>query len=77
MAKVLLSKIKSLTFYKDSLTEARRTDAISQLSCVGAPCKLYTPDVVRCENIGGAGLDVDWKVSIKSAWSRHSDIHQA
>ncbi|KAI0782335.1 hypothetical protein C8Q75DRAFT_861167 [Abortiporus biennis] len=60
--KVLLSSIRSLTFYKDSVTEARRTNPIQQLKCIGGKaCKIYQPDVVRCFNVGGQGVDVDWK----------------
>jgi len=61
MSKVLLSSIRSLTFYKDSETQSRRGKPISQLTCNGKACKLYTPDVVRCQNAGGYGTDVDWK----------------
>ncbi|KAG7451206.1 DUF1183-domain-containing protein [Guyanagaster necrorhizus] len=61
MSRQQLAKIPSLTFYKDELTNSRRTAPISQLTCVGKPCKLYTPDVVRCTNLGGTGTDVDWK----------------
>lgn len=61
--RVQLAKIPALTFYKDEPTVARRTPAIPQLVCVGKPCKLYQPEVVRCVNIGGNGVDVDWKVS--------------
>jgi len=61
MSKVALSRIPSLTFYKDELTLARRTDPIPQLICIGKPCSLYQPEVVRCTNLGGQGTDVDWK----------------
>ncbi|KAJ7931587.1 DUF1183-domain-containing protein [Mycena leptocephala] len=61
MSRVELAKISALTFYKDSLTEARRTKAIPQLICVGKPCKLYTPEVVRCQSLGGSGTEIDWK----------------
>lgn len=62
--KIALSSIRSLTFYKDALTEARRTDPIQQLTCIGKPCNLYQPDVVRCTNAGGSGTEVDWKVRL-------------
>ena len=62
MSRVELAKIKSLTFYKDSYTAARRTPSLPQVVCVGKPCKLYQPDVVRCVSLGGTGTDVDWKV---------------
>jgi len=61
MSRVELAKIKSLTFYKDSYTAARRTSALPQLVCVGKPCKLFQPEVVRCLSLGGTGTDVDWK----------------
>ncbi|PPQ70300.1 hypothetical protein CVT26_014585 [Gymnopilus dilepis] len=61
MSKVELAKIKSLTFYKDAYTTARRTSALPQLVCVGKPCKLFQPEVVRCESLGGSGTDIDWK----------------
>ena len=64
MTSVALARIPALTFYKDSVTLARRTAPIPQLICNGAPCKLYTPEVVRCENIGGSGAEVDWKVCL-------------
>lgn len=63
MSRLELAKIPSLTFYKDALTKARRTDPVPQLICRGAPCKLYTPEAVRCVSLpGGYGTEVDWKV---------------
>ncbi|KAH8836017.1 DUF1183-domain-containing protein [Flagelloscypha sp. PMI_526] len=59
-SKIKLEKIKSLLFYKNQLTKARRTTPIEQLTCHGAACDLYQPDVIRCTNIGGSGLDVEW-----------------
>ncbi|KAJ6531863.1 hypothetical protein B0H19DRAFT_1188957 [Mycena capillaripes] len=61
MSRLELARIPALTFYKDALTEARRTSPISQLICVGKPCKLYTPEVVRCQSLGGSGTEIDWK----------------
>lgn len=61
MSRVELAKIKSLQFYKDSYTAARRTSALPQAVCVGRPCKLFQPDVVRCVSLGGTGTEVDWK----------------
>ncbi|KAF9243506.1 DUF1183-domain-containing protein [Melanogaster broomeanus] len=61
MSRIALDSIPALTFYKNSLTAARRTSAIAQLICIGKPCALYQPEVVRCRNIGGSGVDVDWK----------------
>jgi len=60
-SRVQLSKIPSLTFYKDAETLSRRGKPVPQLTCIGKPCSLYTPDVVRCQNAGGQGTDVDWK----------------
>jgi hypothetical protein len=56
-----LDAIRSLTFYKDTETQSRRGSYLPQLNCIGKPCRLYTPDVVRCVNAGGSGTDVDWK----------------
>ncbi|KAI0706770.1 hypothetical protein C8T65DRAFT_809410 [Cerioporus squamosus] len=61
MSRIALARIPSLTFYQDSLTTSRRGSAIPQLTCIGKPCRLYQPEVVRCTNLGGAGTDVDWK----------------
>ncbi|KAK0204882.1 hypothetical protein DFS33DRAFT_705529 [Desarmillaria ectypa] len=61
MSRQQLATIPALTFYKDESTKSRRTAPIPQLTCVGKPCNLYTPDVVRCTNLGGTGTDVDWK----------------
>jgi len=60
-SRVKLSSISTLTFYNGELTAARRTEPIPQLVCTGKPCDLYTPDVVRCENVGGVGSEIDWK----------------
>ncbi|KAG2149088.1 DUF1183-domain-containing protein [Suillus bovinus] len=61
MSRIALESISGLTFYKNALTTARRTSPIAQLVCLGKACGLYQPDVVRCNNIGGSGTDVDWK----------------
>ncbi|KAJ7650197.1 hypothetical protein FB45DRAFT_11973 [Roridomyces roridus] len=61
MSRIELAKIPALTFYKDSFTEARRTEPIPQLRCLGKPCQLYQPDVVRCTSLGGRGSEIDWK----------------
>jgi hypothetical protein len=60
MSRVKLSAIRTLTFYADEWTTARRSDPLPQLVCEGAPCDLFTPDVVRCTNAGGSGSEVDW-----------------
>jgi hypothetical protein len=64
MSKVALASIKSLTFYADGVTAARRTEPLPQLNCIGKACSLYTPEVIRCTNVGGHGTDIDWKVCI-------------
>ncbi|KAL0574738.1 hypothetical protein V5O48_007222 [Marasmius crinis-equi] len=61
MSKVKLESIKALTFYQGENTKARRSQPIPQLTCVGKPCRLYQPEVVRCINLGGRGTDVDWR----------------
>lgn len=72
MSRVELAKIRALTFYKDEKTAYKRTSPLPQLVCVGKPCKLYQPEVVRCVSLGGTGTDVDWKVSLVQA--RSSDL---
>jgi hypothetical protein len=62
MSKVELAKIRALTFYKGEKTAYRRTSPLPQLICIGKPCSLYQPEVIRCESLGGSGIDVDWKV---------------
>ena len=68
-SRVELAKIESLTFYKDSYTKARRFSSLPQLVCIGKPCKLFQPDVVRCVNLGGTGTEVDWQVVRFHSWS--------
>lgn len=65
--RILLEKIPALTFYAGEDTVARRSDPIPQLTCIGKPCKIYQPEVVRCTNIGGTGTEVEWKVR-RGAW---------
>ncbi|KZV68268.1 DUF1183-domain-containing protein [Peniophora sp. CONT] len=60
MTRQLLSSIQTLTFYDNELTAARRGKPIPQLTCQGPACKLYKPEVVRCKNAGGEGVDIDW-----------------
>jgi len=61
MSRVQLQSIPALTFYKDTLTAARRADAVPQLSCIGKACRLFQPEAIRCTNVGGSGNSVDWK----------------
>ena len=60
--RVALASIRALTFYSNLFTNARRGDPIPQLTCVGPACRLYQPDAVQCINVGGEGVDVNWKV---------------
>ncbi|EIW57837.1 DUF1183-domain-containing protein [Trametes versicolor FP-101664 SS1] len=61
MSRIRLDSISSLIFYKDTLTASRRAPAVQQLKCLGEPCQLYRPDVVRCVSLGGSDTDVSWK----------------
>lgn len=63
MSRVALSKIRSLTLFKDELTQSRRVSPVQQLKCIGKACDLFQPEVVRCVNNGGEGVEVDWTVS--------------
>ncbi|KAJ3734351.1 DUF1183-domain-containing protein [Lentinula guzmanii] len=49
MSRLKLASIKALTFYKDELTESRRTSPIPQLVCAGKPCKTYQPEVCEAD----------------------------
>ena len=57
-----LADIPALTLYSDGPTLSRRGQPIPQLIRKSKPCKSFTPDVVRCVNLGGEGANVDWKV---------------
>ncbi|KAI0249807.1 hypothetical protein BJV78DRAFT_1223596 [Lactifluus subvellereus] len=61
MSRVKLADISALTLYNDEPTLSRRNQPIPQLICKGKACKAFTPDVIRCVNLGGEGTDVDWK----------------
>ena len=61
-SRVRLADIPALTLYNDEPTLSRRGHPVPQLVCKGKPCNLYTPDVIRCVNLGGEGTNVDWKV---------------
>ena len=69
--RVLLSDVKTLTFFRNKRTTSRRTHSIHQLSCVGgtAGCKLFTPDSVECQN-GGPSIDQKSKVN----WRCHAEM---
>lgn len=72
--RVLLESIKTLNFYTDERTAARRSKPIPQLTCVGKACKLYKPDAVQCFNVGGHGTDVSWKVRDQESQRRVSTL---
>ncbi|KAH9972763.1 hypothetical protein BGW80DRAFT_1172618 [Lactifluus volemus] len=61
MSRVKLTDISALTLYSGEPTLSRRGQPIRQLVCKGDACKLFTPDVIRCVNLGGEGTEVDWK----------------
>lgn len=56
--RIPMSSINTLTFYDGEKTTARRTKAVSQLSCIGKACRKFQPDVVSCQSRG----DNQWKV---------------
>ncbi|KAG6373369.1 DUF1183-domain-containing protein [Boletus reticuloceps] len=72
MSRIALENIPAITFHKGSLTAARRTAPIAQLVCLGKPCAMYQPEVVRCRNIGGSGVNVDWKASDRTEFLLYS-----
>ncbi|KAL9935612.1 hypothetical protein V8E36_005189 [Tilletia maclaganii] len=55
--RIPLDSIRTLTFYRDELTTARRTAPVPQLSCVGKACRRFQPEVVQCTSMG----DWQWK----------------
>ena len=59
---MILSSINSLAFFSEEYTNARRSHPIPQLTCKGKICDSYQPEAVHCVNIGGDGVDVNWKV---------------
>jgi len=79
--RVKLANIPALTLYNDEPTLSRRGQPIPQLICKGKPCRLFTPDVIRCINLGGEGVDVDWKVCSRQYFPDgslpHGDMHSA
>lgn len=51
-----MTDIKTLTFYKDKFTTARRNDPIPQLRCVGGSAKCsFTPKLIQCDNKASKG----------------------
>ncbi|KAK0526614.1 hypothetical protein OC835_005225 [Tilletia horrida] len=65
--RIKLDAIRTLTFYKDERTTARRTRGVPQLTCVGkgSACRRYQPDVVQCSSMG------DWQ------WKCEADLPEA
>jgi hypothetical protein len=61
-SRVKIADIPALTLYNGEPTLSRRGQPFPQLVCKGKPCNLFTPDVIRCVNVGGEGTNVDWKV---------------
>ncbi|XP_069834143.1 store-operated calcium entry-associated regulatory factor [Dendropsophus ebraccatus] len=61
--RVLLRDIQAVTLYADRYTNARRTNPILQLKCVGgsAGCSAVIPQVVQCHNRGWDGIDIQWE----------------
>jgi hypothetical protein len=57
-----MSQISSLTFYKNMLTTARRTQPVPQLVCIGGNAQStgYIPYSVTCINKGYNGLIYEW-----------------
>jgi hypothetical protein len=73
-SRVRLADIPALTLYNDEPTLSRRGQPISQLICKGKPCKLFQPDVIRCVNLGGEGVNVDWQVRVHDITLRLSGL---
>lgn len=61
--KIPMDSIKTLTFYDGKMTEARRTEPVPQMTCIGKECRRYQPDVAVCQSLG----DQQWKVSRATA----------
>ena len=57
--KVLLTDVETLVLREGHTTTGRRSNPVSQLTCLG-DCR-GKPDVVVCENIGSDGKDAVWK----------------
>ena len=57
--KVLLTDVDTLVLREGHMTTGRRSNPVSQLTCLG-DCR-GKPDVVVCENIGSDGKDAVWK----------------
>ncbi|CCJ28097.1 unnamed protein product [Pneumocystis jirovecii] len=64
--RILLSKIRALTFYKEKYTRSLRFSPSPQIVCVGGDAKgLYEPSVIQCKNMGGDydSEDIQWSCS--------------
>lgn len=64
MSRIQFSKIPQLKFYPHINTNVRRKIAGKHMKCVGPQCSLHNVDSIKCDNMGGKGLDVKWKVSL-------------
>lgn len=60
--RILLNDVSTLTLYKERFTNARRSNPIPQLRCVGgtAGC-VFLPKVVQCYNRGTDGYSNQWE----------------
>tara|TARA_B110001469_G_C9639359_1_gene321246 strand:+ start:378 stop:974 length:597 start_codon:yes stop_codon:yes gene_type:complete len=58
--KHLLSETQSLTLTTGRMTTSRRSYSISQLACVGGPCR-HSPNIIQCTNKGTDGYDIQWE----------------
>ncbi|KAG4304992.1 hypothetical protein PORY_001667 [Pneumocystis oryctolagi] len=74
--KILLSKVRALTFYKEKYTKSLRFSPSPQIVCVGGDAKikneslilwkgLYEPSVIQCKNMGSDydSEDIQWSCS--------------
>ncbi|KTW32857.1 hypothetical protein PNEG_04333 [Pneumocystis murina B123] len=64
--RILLSKIRALTFYKEKYTKSLRFRPSPQMVCVGGDAKdLYELNEIQCKNIGSEydPEDVQWSCS--------------
>lgn len=62
MSRVKLSSITALTLHRSRSTTSRRTSPVPQLTCVGAACSRFQPDIVQCTPVGSSGgTDIEWR----------------
>ncbi|KAL4235590.1 Store-operated calcium entry-associated regulatory factor [Mactra antiquata] len=60
--RVLLNDVKAITLHHGQMTNARRSEPVPQLKCVGgtAGCS-FRPQTVQCTNKGSDGFDIQWE----------------